>query len=415
MAVATKRVQDALVVAASKRVKNPRPVSFMPMDRVRREMLELPHPHLQWLHDSVGYPKNGVVQFVGDTNCGKSTRVFTDVGHLMDITDAPALYLACEGEEKAMAPDRIFRCLHWNPKRAKELLSRMQKEALQSVVQLMPKLRSWAKTWREKEGLDPNKSLLAIIDPYSRLMSESESKGNVVWDDFMQQEAYEMGSGSNMNHAKFQHQLARVLQAFCDLFNVLLFVVHHRTSKMDFNQHAAAAFTNMSEWKRNLMAFNKLGGSGLDGLASVTTVMTSTELVVDPVTKEATGKKVRARLFKSSHGVSDRISFWELRMIHNSDVPGSFMERPLIYDSAFAEMLAESGYLGMRKHTDNTMSCESVGIEKQVPSVAGSLFRRWLAEDPARMKQWGWSAKIPGFYSLMEDQVEPKEGGDDGA
>lgn len=402
-AAMAQQVQGQLLDQAARRTSNPRPVSYTSADKMQQRLLPLPHFFPQWLNDSAGYPENGVVQFVGDTGCGKSTRVMCDVSHIMQVAHTPVLYVACEGKAKMMSRDRMLRCMHRDPKIARKLLKSIHVEDCGSVVQIMPKLRAWASSYRNA-GLPRSIPLLGVLDPYSRLLSNVEAEGNIVWDDLLKESAHEPGDGSNMNHAKNAHALARWLQAFCEMYNVLLFVVHHRTEKVDFSTSAARALQNYSEWKKRLISYNKIGGSGLDGIAAVTVVMTSTETVVNPVTKTATGRKVRARVSKQSHGVSERYGWWELRMEHPDDTP-DFLDAPIHYGASFCEHLAEWGQLGVKVGKDGLVSSAELGFRGLTPAMADITIR----SKPEVLQALGRTMRINGFFSLVDEIDNPVE------
>lgn len=407
-AAATARtVQAQLITEANRRIKNPRPASYLPALNLQLNTLDMPHLLPQWQADRKGYPSTGVVQFVGDMSCGKSTRAICDMGHIMATYNTPALYLACEGKDKMMDPNRMLRCMHHDPAKALKLMQVLQIEVCQSVVQLIPKLRSWARAWREA-GVPRNIPLLGAIDPYSRLLSEAESMGAIEWDAFMKEAALEIGEGSKMAHAQNAHQLARWLQAFCEMYGVLLFVVHHRTEKVTFNRQAAQRMQNMSEANQRLESFAKIGGSALDGLAALTVVVTSTENSTDPVTKKVTGRIIRSRVSKQSHGVSERKVKWQLRMDHAGRDTPTYLDRPLSYAAGLAELLHENGLLGVKVgKEDGLVTCAELGLRAVDPDI----FDRQLQDRPDLITQLGKDLRINGYVSLIQDVLAQQNAG----
>lgn len=398
-AAAAREVQNHLKDLASMREKNPRPALYTTADRLNVRKLPIDHPWQHWLLDNMGWSQNGVQQLIGDTGTGKTTKVLSDVGHIMINCNAPVLYLACEGLDKCMEATRMMRCLHFDPEKAHKMLQVIHIEQCMSLVQLMPKLRNWATTWRTKNNLPPQIPLVGIVDPYSRLMTEVEAAGSVEWDKIAKEEAFELGSGNNFGHAKYSAQFSRVLQGFCSLYNVCLFVVHHRTDKVDFN--AGRSATYIPEWQKRLNYLSKIGGSGLDGLASTTQVLVSTEKVRDPVLKILTGKKVRIRVMKQSHGADERTGWYELRTVHNDE--GGRLDRILRYGAPFCELLNEKGLFGVTLSENGTASCKLLGLRYVDPDVLGAA----IASNKGMMDEYYKALSVSGSYSVedLRDRV----------
>jgi AAA domain len=395
----------ALYEKASKRSTNPRPVSMTTAASIRREWLALPHFLPQWLVDSYGYPKSGLVMIVGDTQSGKSTRVLCDMAHIMKNYHAPALYLSCEGVDKTMLPERMLRCMDSNPERAYKLLQTLYVEYASSVVELQHRMRTWAEVQREGNAdIDPvpmNIPLLIAIDPFSRLMSAVEAEGHIIWDKVGAETPHDLGTGSNMNHAKFAAEMTRWLKTFCDRYQVLVFIVHHRTSDVDFNQAKSRAMQNMSDHNKRLKSFKYLGGSAFEGLASMTIVMTSTDLVKDRQTDTISGRRVYARCYKQSHGASERYVSWELRMNHDQTDRDDFLEPPIQYSHGLVTMLKNEGYLGVTINDAGLVSSKELNLRCLTPAQ----FDAWLHSKPDIIKDLGNRMKIIGYYSIMDKVV----------
>lgn len=410
-------LQGQLLKAAARRTTNPRPATFTTADRVQRECIPFSHFVMQYASDCYGYPKTGVVMVVGDTSCGKTTKVLSDAGHIMLTRNAPVLYMECEGIDKMINQERMQRCMHTNPEIAKRMLANISIESPRSVDMLMPKMLDWAQLQRsgfkaddaaetQVPGLPRDIPLVIIIDPFSRLMSSAESDGNVIWDQAQKEKAHEPGTGSNFGHAKFASAFSRWLPAFCDRFGVLVIMVHHRTEKIDMSG-ARRVMPNTPEWKTKLQHINYIGGKALEGVASFVIGMVSTELARDPETKENTGKVVRCRTIKQSHGQGERYVQWELRTSHMHDIPGKYMEPAIVYSRGMVEVLTSNGLLGFIYDT-KTGLCRSkdLGFKGLTPQQADSL----IHGSPEKLKMIGELLKIPGYYdpisTLIKEVIE---------
>lgn len=396
---AARGVQAHLLDLAAMRDKNPRPAVYTSAADFKQYRLPIGHPYLQYLMDNTGWSRNGIQQLIGMEGTGKTTKVLCDVGHIMLSENTPVLYLACEGMEKCMARERMMRCLHTDPEVAFKLLKAVHIEPCMVLNQLMPKLRNWAATWRNKTELPKEVTLVGIIDPYSRLMNKNEAAGSVDWDKIAKEEAFEMGTGGNFDHAKFSAQFSRILQGFCALYNVCLFVVHQRTDKVDFS--AGPHMSHMPEWHKMLNYLSKIGGHALDGLAATTQVLVSTEKVRDPVLKTTTGKKVRVRILKQSHGADERTGWWELRTKHD-DVAG-MLESPLSFGGAFCELLNAQSLFGMSISKEGMASCKELGQRALDPNVLGSV----IANNEELMQRFYKATRISGTYTI-EDLLQTR-------
>lgn len=403
-----REVQSHLLDLAKRRKTNPRPSSFIPAALVKQRFLPKPHFLCQWLSDTFGYPSSGMVQYIGDPGCGKSTKVLCDMGHIMTECNAPSLYLACEGRDKMMGPDRMLRCLHHDPRIGIKLMRSLTVDYVQSVVQLMPKLQQWAKAQRKgfgsgkdaTPGVPMDIPLLAAVDPYSRLLSAAEAEGNITWDKLGQEQAAEPGDGSNFGHSKFAHQWARWLSAFCDEFNVLLFVIHQRTENVDFGSGGKTQY-NVPDWKKRLTSYRYLGGNALDGLASEVVVMTSTEMVYNQLTRTTTGRRVRARMCKQSHGIGERYAQWELRMVHEQD-SDTFLEPPISYAQGFCHMLKDNKMLGLTIGDEDLVSVKELGLVGLTFSQVDNI----IHGKPELLTRLGEQFKISGYYSLVDQLLK---------
>lgn len=401
-----KGMQQRLVEAAGRRTASPRPATFKSALQVQHTFLPLPHFQMQWMTDTYGYPSSGTVMLIGDPHCGKTTKVFSDIGHIMLERNAAVLYLSCEGAEKTMRRDRILRCLHTDPKIGIKLLDNIAIEMVYSVVQLMPKMESWAKLQREGGGtVDPLPKyipLIIVIDPLSRLMSAAEAEGNIEWDKLGKESAHEPGTGSNFGHSKFANAFSRWLPSFSDRYNVLNFIVNQRTEKIDMSSNGSKATQNMSEWKKALYAYTCIGGKALEGVAALVILMTSTELVKDPLTDVIRGRRVRARVRKQSHGIAERMAMWELRMHHDQYDRDGYLDPPIDYADGFCAMLKENGLLGVNVGADGLVSSKDLGFRGFTPAQAD----RFIHANPETLTRLGKALGISGYVSLVDDVLK---------
>lgn len=406
------KVQEQLLDMSKRRTTNPRPGSFIPADKVKRKLL--PHSHflMQWLTDNYGYPSSGLINYVGDEQCGKTTKMLSDCAHIMLERNSPLLYLSCEGREKTMARDRMLRCMHTDPKIAIKLLHNIHIDYLQSVLQLQPKLTSWAKVQREGAGSGKDATpgipmdipLLVIVDPFSRLLNVTESSGNIVWDGQGKEKQHEVGTSKfNVGHAKFGQEFCRWLPSFVDTYNVLVFVAHARTTHIDMGGGGSYAAMNMSEWKKALMDYNFVGSKAFEALASMTFIITSKELIKHPITKKVTGRRVRVRMKKQSHGIAERFASWELRMDHEDwDIPGTYLDPAIQYGEGFCNMLKDEKQFGLRVGDDGLVTVPDLNLRGlTVQAVDGIMHAQ-----PDTLEQLGRRLNISGYVDMVDNIIQ---------
>jgi hypothetical protein len=408
-----RKVQEQLLGMAARRTSNPRPATYAQASTVQQN--QLPHAHflMQWLTDSYGYPGSGLVNYVGDTSCGKTTKMLCDAAHIMHEKNAPLLYMSCEGKDKTMSRERMLRCMHHHPPTALQLLDNVSIEYTKSVLQLMPQMTNWAKVQREDQGTGRNLipglpmtiPLLIIVDPFSRLMNAVESAGNVNWDKLSKEQRSEVGTHKvNMGHSKFAQEFCRWLQGFVDEYNVLVFFAHSRNDDVDFDGSAARAVQGMSEWKAHLMRYKFLGMSAFESLAALTFIMTSMELIKDPLDRKLiVAKRVRCRLRKQSHGIGERMASWELRMHHAKyDRLPDYLDPPIHYSEGFCDMLQEQKVLGTRINPEGLVTVTDLGYKGLLPSQVDLL----LHSRPKQLESIGEQLGINGYVSIVDQVIE---------
>jgi RecA/RadA recombinase len=404
-----KALQSQMLTIAARRVKNPRPVSFRTADTMRRRMSPLPHFVLQYGIDSYGLPQSGVVELIGWPSCGKTSLTLTIASHIMLTRNAPFLYMSCEGEDKQMATERMLRCMSAKPQIAAELLQRIHIERCVTLSQLQPKMHNWAKAQREGfgskeervEGLPMDIPLVIAIDPFSRLMSEAEAQGNVVWDDFATEKMHEPGTGSNFGHSKFANAFTRWLQAFCDRYNVLIICVHQQTEKIDFG-NAGKSNPNEPDFKRKLRNPNYIGGKALEGLACVSIVVAVMWEVAD-ATKRIIGKMIAARVHKQAHGEGGRSIQWMLRTNHNDrDVPGKYLDPALHFGTGMMKILKDEQLLALRQgEQDKLYSSKELNLKGLAADQMDSI----IHARPAVLDQIGKTLRISGYYDPIAEML----------
>jgi len=404
-----RQVQAHLLDLSARRSSNPRPATFAQASTVQLKQLPFPHFLMQWHADSFGYPASGLVNFVGDAGCGKTTKALSDAGHIMLERNSPVLYMSCEGKDKTMSRDRMLRCMHSDPLTALKLLDNVSIEYTKSVLQLMPQLTNWAKVQRQGvpgkggiAGIPMDIPLIAIVDPFSRLMNAMESQGNIEWDKVGKEQRHEPGTAKmNLGHAKFASDFCRWLQGFVDEFNVLLFLCHSRTEDVDTSGAAARATQGMSEWKSKLVRYKFIGGSAFESLASMTYIMTSTETIKHPIKKIITGRRVRCRLKKQSHGVGERFCSWELRMEHGEFDTPEYLDPPIQYSEGLCDMLQEQKLLGTRIGDDGLVTVADLGFRGLTPRHVDN----YLHGHPELLTQLGRQLNINGYVNIVDEII----------
>ena len=393
-------VSMQLLHSLSEKEKN-KPAGFRTMAQVRQHMVPFRNFYYQNGWGSYGLPQSGVMDIIGGENIGKSTLAMTQVGWAM-MAGCPALVL--ESEAKALAPERVLRCLSTDPAQAVKMLRHIWWDKIRTLEEMDDKITKWVGVMRGKLVGDNKLSvcvakdtpLVVVVDSWSKLMSPDEAKGFYDYGKNMDPEEKKKfkatGTASNLGHSKFAAHWCRRLPAFLDDNNVVLILIHHQTDKIDMS---GGVTSFMSAETSALYNKNHVGGRSINQNAAMQVILARKSLAKD-AQNNPTGTIIRARIDKNSFGPVNRTMEWELRNEHKRDT-STYLEPAIIFDNAMATWMADNRLLGVTVNL-RRYSCERLGLVGASAEELCALFHA----NRDLMDELGRQRGIVGYNNVID-------------
>lgn len=387
----------ATTMTLSARRKN-KPTQFRTFADVRKELIPLNDLPLQFLCDNPGIPQGALIEIIGAEGTGKTT--------LLHTIEAQALMAGCpvyhqECENKPMRKEHVARILSSDPAVGKHLLKGIHYDTARSVEESYNKLIDWIKIMRGKETggrkdsafeLPMHVPLVAVIDPWGKLMSKEEAEGFYDYGKGGAGKEKELLELSNLGHSKAAHRWVRRLPSILGEMNVTLILSQHQNVKIDMSGHGGA----MAGDAGALYNDTKIGGKAFGQLDSMQIILVRKGLVKDSAGNPV-GKTIRARMHKNSYGAESRVIEYDLINDKYKDTD-TYLDRVLRFDRFTAEWLAENGGLDMSIRL-RRVNCEELGLTGSTYSE----FYAALVADKDVMRSVAKNLRIQGFGDTMEE------------
>ena len=385
-----------------------KPAGFRSMAQIRQAMVPFRNFYYQAGWGSYGLPQSGVQDIIGGEGLGKSTLAMTEVGWSM-MGGCPCLVL--EAESKALAPDRVLRCLSTDPNLAYKMLQHIWSDTIHSLEEMDDKINKWVGVMRGRIVGDNKLSvcvpldtpLVIVVDSWSKLMSPDEAKGFYGYGKEMDADEKKKfkatGTASNLGHAKFAAHWCRRLPFFIASNNVVMILIHHQTDKIDMSGGVSSF---MSAETSALYNKNHVGGRSINQNAAMQVILARKSLAKD-AQNNPTGTIIRARIDKNSFGPTNRTMEWELRNEHRRDT-SSYLEPALIFDSSMAMWLANNKHLGITANLKR-YTCEQLGVMGASAEELCSVFH--ARQDI--MDKLGKQLNIVGYNNIIDNIIAEQE------
>ena len=385
-------------IGARRKNKN---MDFKTMDEIRLQSIPLLNLYVQAHLDTYGIPQHSLIQIIGEEGLGKTSLSLQIAGWAMSV-GCPALYIDCES--KQMPPHRILRCLSSEPIQAYKMLKALDITRANSLAELEEKLEEWAKVQRGETKGNKNKAvnvpmdtpILAIIDPWGKLMSNDESVGYAEWgaSDTSKKKSKAVGEGSNFGHSKFAHGWARRLSQVLEKWNMVVIIVQHQNTKINM---ATGSFAMIPQELAKKYNKTHIGGGALHQTAAMELILTKFKQA--KVGTRRTGDLINVHVEKNSVGRKMSDFYYELRdvgLMDEYDRPG-YIQPALVFSRGLAEWLAENKYLDVRV-SNNRYTSDRLDIH----GVTSDELELALNSRPHLIQELGAQLGIDGYVDMLE-------------
>jgi RecA/RadA recombinase len=397
----SEKVQETIHTLSARR-KN-KPTQFKSFGDVEREMIPVHDLPLKYLFDNPGFPSGGLIEIIGAEGTGKSSLVHYLEGVAL-LNGSPVYHQECEN--KPLRKNHVARIMHSNPAMAKRLVKALHYDTARSVVESYQKLIDWIEVMRGKQtggrkasvSIPMHVPLIAVIDPWGKLMSQDEAQGFYDFGDNMSDKQKDIIDHSNMGHAKAAHRMVRRLPYILGENNVTLFLIQHQNDKVDMSGKGGP---QLAADAAALFNVTKVGGKAFNQLDSMQILLSRKGLVKNSG-GDTVGKTIRARMHKNSWGAESRVIEYDLHNDKYVDIPASdksegYLDRVIRFDRYNAEWLAEN------KAIDCSIKLRRISAPVlELTGATYTEFYRALHADTDILDQTAKNLKIQGYHDPLE-------------
>jgi hypothetical protein len=351
---------------------------------------------LAWCLNTKGFLSGRIMDIIGADGVGKTSLVFTIFGWAIRF-NIPCAHVETEG--KPMDADRIRRCLHTNRELSDQMFNTVSYMQAFEIVDAVNKIESWLRLVRDKKFPDSyvpdHIPAIVCLDTFSKLMAPAEAVGYGEYAEDeedkktekskeaaksrnkeRQKKIQELGTGSNMGHAKLAHAWSRRLPSLLSKYNAFLILVRHQNEKVEMNSFAGGGSFIPAEvkeqWNRE-----SIGGRAFAQSAAY-------ELVITPGKPEVSvirGDRVRVSqgakisIAKNSYGPARDCSY-KLNLVPRGDTEE--LQDPVIdFSPSLPDILKAIGLVKITIKGPNEVSCPDLGIEDNTPKeLSEALHKR---------------------------------------
>lgn len=362
-------------------------VSFLSPEQMAKVIIPLDELTLQNAIGAVGLRSATLFELIAPEHVGKTTLLANWLGKFA-VQGCQGLYIECEG--KQMDPNRFLRCMHTDRKIAERVFKLVTFTKARTLPQAEHNMNVWVKEARKRSDADPRfagKPLIVVVDPWGKLMNESEAEGYSTFGKSAQQLAAaktkDTGKSSNLGHAKYAHAWTRRLPTWLEENNVILFIVQHQNEHIDMGSYSPVM---VSDSKND----TAIGGKAFAQLAAYRATLTNSGQW-QGTNKVTVGLRTRLMFIKNSYGPKFRTLDLRLKFENHADTPTHF-DPVTYYSYGLADWMAESGILGTRV-TDKLFTCDTLGCV----AVTADELHSAIKQRPDVVQFIGTQLKIEGY------------------
>lgn len=383
-----------------------KPLRFSPLSHISRTMIPVDHFQMQRLFGAVGIPTGAFINIIGRESAGKTTLGYYLLGCAMRNRNARVL--AMHWAQKPFYADRALRTMSSNPEHARILTEATTTLKLTTFQEMLDALEAWVLTWRKDQKLPKDIPLVALIDNWSKYLTNDEAKGMVSYGGLMGDEkkkakVKEIGAGTNMGHAQFASNWSRRLGHMQYEHNLTVIVVNDQTEKISM-QKTMPGMQNpelmMSERNKDLRNKTHRGGRSLHQHANIElTMVPGSDIKQGEGGKIIQGKEVWIHTAKSDFSGGERMTIGaELRRDHSLfDREGIYLDPAFHFDEGLAAFLLERKYFGLELNRKRYTSTQ-LGVLNGTAVDVSIAFHG----DPAKVHFVGRAERLQGYQEGVE-------------
>jgi RecA/RadA recombinase len=405
-----------------------RTTGFCAMSDIREEYYPLPF-YLQSFFGCIGIHRQTWMNIIGGTGVGKTTFGMTLMSYLIQKTNGFGLHI--DTENKSHTVLQRWRHISTNPIIAEQIhrqrLAFKHAYTLDEMVETIEEFLKAARGVTVRGGksvfLNMRQPIFIFVDPLSKLMTPAEAVDVYAYKNYMnmagrdseKEEAEaagkkgkkgkdkkkeatkkEIGTGSNLGFAKFQHEFMRKVPAMCAQYNATFICSHQQNDKIDMAGGGMSAF--IPEEYKALFNDVCIGGNAADQNAAYIVILSRGSDIKDS-NGGIIGHRNRMRLHKNSFGPGDTIRSYEVFTQYPMDradylSPAMYMDREMLF------WLAKDKLIPDLKYDNGLWHCPSLNMYGQsVEAVVEALKSESCQYFPAI----GRLLKIDGYYDVVRE------------
>jgi len=376
---------------------------------LRSNVVKSPEFGLQYLLSSYGYVTKSIYELIGSEGIGKTTLLFTLMGHMMKQAQSPSLYI--NTESKWLNEHRTKRALSTDPEEAEKMYKIINAKELHELKSVVEYMEAWVKSMRElNEVTIPKHIPLTIgVDTLSKIMSPGEAMGFYNYADYMSEanikKAKDLDDGSNLEFAKLMHKWCRRLPYWLSENNVIIFFVSHQNTKINMTGFGGPAISAEAA-----AGFNKTkiggGASNQNSVAQITLKYIGQD---KNTAKDTTAKNIEARCVKNTSGADLKTLQWKLNLAYTQDTD-TYKQAAIDFSIGTADKIAEKGFFNTTVSKKRYTS-DILGVEK----VTAAEFMQELHKREDLISELCTQLEFDGFSrppKIMVDTVEEESTAD---
>jgi RecA/RadA recombinase len=391
----TENVRKSIEVLNERSAK--RPVKLLTPAMLRRALMPYEEIYFQYMLNSIGFRTPVAIEIIAQEKVGATTFVMDWISRLLDM-GCYSVYIECEA--KQMDDKRIKRLMDRDPRMATLKINSVEWAEARTLAQCDETIRKTVADLRKRCDADPTTKgnpIFAFVDPWGALMAAGEAKGNSTWGlaaNAKKEAPKDSTDGSNFEHAKHAHRMARWLPSFMEEYNCSVVFVNKQNDKVDMVSKPRPGFAAPSPMKNDA----RVGGRALKRLCAYRmTMMKLDDLRKKDGDKKVYGHHLRAMLVANSYGPRDRKCEFSIYFDDHEDTP-DYQAPGFSFDERTAAMLVDKKFLGITVN-EGRFTCDAAGVV----AVPAAELMAALRSHPDHLEYVGSQLGIEGYASAVVD------------